>query len=67
MDSSDPGLWLLYVNALRAAGKEDDAVANLDRAYQAYLLAGQPEELQGPPAAGVRNFTVRSPFLALLP
>jgi tetratricopeptide (TPR) repeat protein len=46
MDSSDPGLWLLYVNALQSAGKEDEAAANLDRAYQAYLLAGEPEELQ---------------------
>jgi tetratricopeptide (TPR) repeat protein len=46
MDSSDPGLWLLYVNALRAAGKEDEAAANLDGAYHAYLLAGQPKELQ---------------------
>jgi hypothetical protein len=46
MDSSDPGLWLLYVNALRAAGKEDEAAASLDEAYHAYLLAGQPKELQ---------------------
>jgi hypothetical protein len=44
--SSDPGLWLLYVNALRSAGKEDEAAANLDGAYHAYLLAGQPKELQ---------------------
>ena len=46
LDSSDPGLWLLYVNALRAAGKEDEAAANLDGAYHAYVLAGQPKELQ---------------------
>jgi tetratricopeptide (TPR) repeat protein len=46
IDSSDPGLWLLYVNALQSAGKKDEAAANLDRAYHAYLLAGQPEELQ---------------------
>ena len=37
---------LTYVNALRAAGKEDQAAANLDGAYHAYLLAGQPKELQ---------------------
>jgi tetratricopeptide (TPR) repeat protein len=46
IDSSDPGLWLLYVNALRAAGKEDEAAANLDEAYHAYLLAGRPKGLQ---------------------
>ncbi len=57
MDSSDPGLWLLYVNALRAAGREDEAAAHLEKAYHAYLLAGQPQELReifekfGPPVS----------------
>jgi hypothetical protein len=46
MDSSDPGLWLLNVNALQGAGKEDEAAAHLDEAYHAYLLAGRPKELQ---------------------
>jgi tetratricopeptide (TPR) repeat protein len=46
MDSSSLDLWLLYVNALQAAGREDEAAAHLDDAYHAYLLAGQPKELQ---------------------
>jgi len=39
-------LWLLYVNALQSAGREDEAAAHLDVAYHAYLLAGQPKELK---------------------
>src|SRR6516164_506728 len=46
IDSSDPGLWVLYVNALQNAGKEEEAAANLDEAYHAYLLAGRPKGLQ---------------------
>ena len=44
IDSSSVDLWLLYVNALRAAGREDEAAAHLEEAYHAYLLAGQPKE-----------------------
>jgi tetratricopeptide (TPR) repeat protein len=46
IDSSDPHLWLLYMHALRTAGKEDEAGATIEPAYHAYLLAGQPEELR---------------------
>lgn len=46
IDSSDPHLWLLYVNALRAAGKDDVAGASIEPAYHAFLLAGQPEDLR---------------------
>ena len=57
IDSSNVELWLVYVNALRAAGKEDEAGAHLEEAYHAYLLAGQPQELReiferfGPPVS----------------
>jgi Tfp pilus assembly protein PilF len=44
IDSSSVDLWLLYVNALRVAGREDEAAAHLEEAYHAYLLAGQPKE-----------------------
>lgn len=55
IDSSDPHLWLLYLHALRAAGKDDEAEATIEPAYHAFLLAGQPEDLRdvfegvGPP------------------
>jgi hypothetical protein len=43
---SDPNLELLYSFALRSAGKEQEALAAIKDAYPAYLMAGQPEELQ---------------------
>lgn len=46
IDSSDPHLWLLYLHALRAAGKEEEAGASIEPAYHAFLLAGQPEDLR---------------------
>jgi tetratricopeptide (TPR) repeat protein len=46
LDRSDPNLWLLYSFALRSAGKEQEALAAIEDAYQAYLMAGQPEELR---------------------
>lgn len=46
IDSSDPHLWLLYLHALRAAGKEEEAGATIEPAYHAFLLAGQPEDLR---------------------
>ncbi len=46
LDRSDPNLWLLYSFALRSAGKEQEALGAVEDAYQAYLMAGQPEELR---------------------
>jgi len=46
LDRSDPNLWLLYSFALRSAGKQQEALAAVEDAYQAYLIAGQPEELR---------------------
>jgi len=44
IDSSSVDLWLVYINALRATGREDEAAAHLEEAYRAYLLAGRPQE-----------------------
>jgi len=46
LDRSDPNLWLLYSSALRSAGKEQEALDAVEDAYQAYLMAGQPEQLR---------------------
>ena len=46
LDRSDPNLWLLYSFALEAAGNKQEALRVIDNAYQAYLMAGQPEELR---------------------
>jgi tetratricopeptide (TPR) repeat protein len=46
IDSSNVELWLVYVNALRVAGREDEAAAHLEEAYHGYLPAGQPQELR---------------------
>lgn len=45
-DSSDPKLWLFYGFALKAAGRESEAVSVMDNAYEAYLAAGEPEDLR---------------------
>ena len=45
-DRSDPKLWLLYGFALRSAGRKGEALSVMDDAYQAYLAAGEPEELR---------------------
>jgi tetratricopeptide (TPR) repeat protein len=45
-DSSDPKLWLLYGFALKEAGKESEALSVMDSAYEAYLAAGEPEDLR---------------------
>ena len=45
-DRSDPKLWLFYGFALRAAGKAEEASSVMDNAYDAYLMAGEPEELR---------------------
>ncbi len=52
-DRSDPRLWLLYGFALRSAGRKGDALSVMDDAYQAYVAAGEPEELRSV-FAGVR-------------
>jgi len=45
-DRSDPKLWLFYGFALREAGREEEALSVMDYAYDAYVMAGKPEELQ---------------------
>jgi len=52
-DRSDPKLWLLYGFALRSAGRKGEALSVIDDAYQAYVAAGEPEELRSV-FAGVR-------------
>jgi len=45
-DRSDPKLWLFYGFALRSAGRKGEALSVMDDAYQAYVEAGEPEELR---------------------
>jgi tetratricopeptide (TPR) repeat protein len=45
-DSSDPKLWLFYGFAVEAAGRKSEAVSVMDNAYEAYLAAGEPEDLR---------------------
>lgn len=45
-DSSDPKLWLFYGFALGAAGRKSEALSMMDNAYEAYLAAGEPEDLR---------------------
>ena len=45
-DRSDLKLWLLYGFALRSAGRKEEALSVMDDAYQAYVAAGEPEELR---------------------
>ncbi len=45
-DRSDPKLWLLYGFALKFAGREDQALSIMNDAYDAYVMAGRPEELR---------------------
>ena len=52
-DRSDPKLWLLYGFALRSAGRKGEALSVMDDAYQAYVAAGEPEELRSV-FAGIR-------------
>jgi tetratricopeptide (TPR) repeat protein len=52
-DRSDPKLWLLYGFALRSAGRKGEALSVMNDAYQAYVAAGEPEELRSV-FAGVR-------------
>lgn len=46
MDPSDPNLWLLQSSFLSMAGRTDEALEVIQQAYNAYLMAGQPEELR---------------------
>jgi tetratricopeptide (TPR) repeat protein len=45
-DRSDPNLWLLYSFALKSAGRDEEAVSTMNDAYDAYIVAGKPEELR---------------------
>lgn len=45
-DESDPRLWLFYGFAVDAAGRKEEALSIMDKAYNAYLLTGKPLELQ---------------------
>ena len=45
-DRSDPKLWLLYSFALKSAGRDEEALSSMNDAYDAYMRAGKPEELQ---------------------
>ena len=45
-DSSDPKLWLFYGFALKAAAGKSEALSVMDNAYEAYLSAGEPEDLR---------------------
>jgi tetratricopeptide (TPR) repeat protein len=39
-------LWLFYGFALRAAGRKEETLSVMDNAYEAYVIAGEPEELR---------------------
>ena len=45
-DRSDPKLWLFYGFALDAAGRKTEALSVMDCAHEAYLSAGEPNELR---------------------
>jgi len=44
-DRSDPSLWLLYSSMLGLAGRQNESEAAVERAYAAYLAAGEPPQL----------------------
>jgi len=44
-DQSDPSLWLLSSSMLALAKRQDEAEAAVERAYAAYLAAGEPPQL----------------------
>jgi tetratricopeptide (TPR) repeat protein len=46
LDSSDPNLWLLESSMLSMAGREEEALELVQNAYDAYVKAGEPEELR---------------------
>ena len=53
-DRSDSKLWLFYGFALKAAGRESEALSVMDNAYETYVAAGEPENLRDV-FAGVRT------------
>jgi tetratricopeptide (TPR) repeat protein len=57
-DRSDPKLWLFYGFALQAAGRKKEALSIIDNAYEAYVMAGRPEELRDV-FAGVQSALTR--------
>jgi len=46
MDRSDPNLWLLHSSCVGMAGRREEALGLIQEAYNAYLMAGRPEELR---------------------
>lgn len=44
-DPSDPSLWLLYSSVLNLASQRDEAEAAVEKAYEAYIAAGEPPAL----------------------
>jgi tetratricopeptide (TPR) repeat protein len=46
LDSSDPNLWLLQSSLLSMADRKEEALELIQQAYNAYLKAGEPEELR---------------------
>jgi tetratricopeptide (TPR) repeat protein len=45
LDCSDPNLWLLRSSLVNMAGRKEEALELIQQAYNAYLKAGEPEEL----------------------
>lgn len=46
LEPSDANLWLLQSSFLSMAGRKEEALELIQRAYDAYLMAGEPEELR---------------------
>ena len=46
LDRSDPNLWLLHSSFVGMAGRKEEALELIQEAYNAYLMAGRPEELR---------------------
>jgi len=46
LDSSDPNLWLFESSMLSMAGRTEEALEGIQYAYDAYVTAGEPEELR---------------------
>lgn len=46
LNPSDPNLWLLQSSFLGMAGRKEEALELIQQAYEAYLMAGEPEELR---------------------
>lgn len=46
LDCSDPNLWLLQSSLVIMAGRKEEALELIQHAYDAYVKAGEPEELR---------------------